>query len=534
MTALVGGFCLAGSVLAPLAGAAVSAASGLTVCRGHRITAGLGWLSALLSAGSTVVVATHGPFLVAVEGIHGRVVAGLWADQLTVSLVALVTVVGALVQSFSLRYLHGDRRARRFFTATSVVVAAMAAVCASATLAVLVAAWVAAGAAFVVVLGARPDLPGVREATGRAARTFLFGDLALVAASVLVWARDGNLGLTSGGMLRHAAAHLGGLSTPVALLVVVAVLSRSAQGALGRWLPGTVAAPTPTSALLHAGVVNGGGILLVRLGPLAGASTLAMGAALATAAVTAAVATLAMAHRPDVKGGLVFSTMSQMGFMVAECAVGAYLAAVVHVIGHALYKATLFLGAGSQVPRLGAAPVASSAVMPPRLRATAAAATAAATAAAMAAIPGALAHRGALALLVIAAGTAGSASWLWSGCSLGSSRRAVLGATGLVGAGVLYGLALGGLARWIGGSLPPTGAGVLSPWWLIALVAAGAGAGVIARLGPVRLRLTAILVDAAAPPATTRAPDRRAGHGARLVPFDPAGAIELAWEEGAA
>jgi uncharacterized protein YbcC (UPF0753/DUF2309 family)/NADH:ubiquinone oxidoreductase subunit 5 (subunit L)/multisubunit Na+/H+ antiporter MnhA subunit len=531
MTVLFGELCLTGSVVAPLVGAVVSAAGGRACGRGHRAAAGLAWMSAVLALVTAVLVALRGPFVVALHGGRGQVLLGLWADQLTVALVALVCVVGAVVQSFSLRYLQGDRTARRFFAGANVVVAAMAVVCTSATLAALVAGWVAAGAAFVVVLGCRPDLPGVREATRRAARMFVLGDSALVVALVLVWVRAGNVDLASPGDLQAAVARVGDLGTPVALLVVVAVLTRSAQGLLGRWLPSTVSAPTPTSALLHAGVVNGGGILLVRLGVLAGGSLLAMVGVFAVAGVTAAVATQAMTHKPDVKGALVFSTMSQMGFMVAECAVGAYLAAVVHLIGHALYKATLFFGSGSQVPRPGEAPVAPPAVAPGLTRSAAAAAAAAVTVATMAAVPGVLAHRGAFVLLAFAAGTAASASWSWWGRPPASRRGAVLWATALVGASALYGLVLDGLGRWIGPSLPAAGTGVLSPWWLTAVVGAGVAAAALTRLPSAQQRLTAILVDGAAPPLPFPARARRGpGRTKRVEAPGLAPALEGLWD----
>ena len=499
MIAALGELCLTAAVAAPLAGAVVSAASGAAPGRGHRTAAGFGWLSALLAFVAAGVVGLHGPFLVALYHRHGQVVLGLWADQLTVTLVALVCLVGAIVQSFSLRYLQGDRKARRFFVAANLVVAAMSIVSTSATLAVLVGGWVMAGAAFVVVLGSRPDLPGVRAATRRTARMFVIGDLGLVVALVFVWERAGNVDLASPGALRSAATHLGGLATPVALLVALAVLTRSAQGLFGRWLPGTVSAPTPTSALLHAGVVNGGGILLVRLGVLASSSMPAMVGVFVVAGVTATVATLAMTQKADVKGSLVFSTMSQMGFMVAECTVGAYLAAVVHLIGHALYKATLFFGSGSQVPRPGEARVAPTAAMPRLARAVAAAASAGAAVAAMVAVPGILAHRGEFVLILFAAGTAASASWSWWGRPPASTRGAVLWATALLTAGALYGLVLGGLGGWVAPSLPAAGIGVLSPWWLAAVAGAGIAATGLARLPWVKRRLLAIMLDAGTP-----------------------------------
>ncbi len=532
---MLGELCLAGAVLAPLLGAAVSASGGRVPGRRCRTATALAWLSALLAFVTAVSVALRGPFVVAVDSAHGEPVLGLWANQLTVAVMVLVCAVGAVVQSFSLRYLQGDRTAPRFFAAANVVVAAMAVVCTSATVTLLVGAWVIAGAAFVVVLGCRPDLPGVRAATRRALRMFAVGDLALLVALLLMWARAGNIDLVSPGALRGAAGHLGGLTMPVALLVVVAALTRSAQGPLGRWLLGTVSAPTPASALLHAGVVNGGGILLVRLGVLTGGSMLAMVGVLVVAGLTATVATALMTHKSDVKGSLVFSTMGQMGFMVAECAVGAYLAAVVHLIGHALYKATLFFGSGSQVSRAGQEPAAPATATTALARAAVTVVTTTATVGAMTAIPGALDHRGATVLLMFAAATAASASWAWSGRRPASPWWMASWATALLGAGTLYGLLLGWLGRWIAPALPAVGAGALSPWWLVAVAGAGVAAAGVIRLPSAQRRLTAILVNAGTPPVQLVA-GRERGAGRAEHARAPGHTVGPAgsWEESAA
>jgi NAD(P)H-quinone oxidoreductase subunit 5 len=116
-----------------------------------------------------------------------------------------------------------------------------------------------------------------------------------------------------------------------------------------QWLPSTIAAPTPVSALLHAGVVNGAGMLLVRLAPVFGSSAVATHVAFAAGAVTACYATTVMLVRSDVKGNLAWSTAGQMGFMTVQVAIGAFPAALLHIIGHGMYKAALFLRAGSAV-----------------------------------------------------------------------------------------------------------------------------------------------------------------------------------------
>lgn len=535
MRGMFGEVCLAGVVPVALIGAGVSIIGGRGSDWRCRRASRLAWLSALLAVAAAASVVLRGPFVVAVDGAHGQPVFGLWANQLTVTLVVLVCAVGAVVQSFSLRYLQGDRTAPRFFAGANVIVAAMAVVCTSATVTVLVGAWVIAGGAFIAVLRCRLDLPGVRATAQLSLRMFAVGDLALLAALLLTWERAGNIDLASPSALQGASERLGGLTGIVALLVVVTALTRSAQGPLGRWLPGTVSAPTPTSALLHAGVVNGGGILLVRLSAVTGGSTLAMVSVFVVAGVTATVAAVLMTHKADVKGSLVFSTMSQMGFMMAECAVGAYLAAVVHLIGHALYKATLFFGSGSQVPRPGQAPIVPASATAPLARVATTLITTTATIGAMAAIPGALAHRGAALLAIFAAATVASASWSWSGRRPPSSGWMMWWASASLLAGTLYGLLLGGLGRWIAPALPAAGTGTLNPWWLVAVAAAGVVAASSIRLPSAQRRLTAILVNAATPPVRLaaggeRRAERRARDGVPGQTFE----IIRSWEESAA
>lgn len=512
MTGMIGRCCLAGAVVAPLVGAVVVGAGPGSQQRRCQRAARLGWVSALLAVAVMVSVALGGSFGLTVLGTSGRPALGLWADPLTVTLLVLVCGVGATVQSFSVRYLQADPTGPRFFTGLAVVVTAMAVVCTSASVVVLVAAWVVAGIGFVAVVGCRIDLPGVRASARRTLAMFVLGDLALVVAVGLVLVRAGNVDIVSNRALRAAAGSLGGLGSVVALLVVVAALTRSAQGPLGRWLPGTVAAPTPASALLHAGVVNGGGILLVRLGALAGDSTLAMAAAFAVAGLTAAAASAVMTRKADVKGSLVFSTMGQMGFMVAECTVGAYLAAVVHLVGHGMYKATLFFGSGSQVPRIGMAPAAPATSMAYLGRIAATGAIVATTLAAMIAIPGVLAHRGSDVLLVFTAATAGTAGWSWWGARPRSARLTAWWAVAMLGAGALYGLALGGLGSFVGPALPTAGTATLNPWWLLSVAAVVLAGAALGQVPGLRRWLIAALLDAGAPPVARPTRWDRTGH----------------------
>ncbi len=273
---------------------------------------------------------------------------GLVFDRLTAVLVVLVVGVSAIVAIFATRYLSDDPRLGRFQAALALTTAGTVGFASASSLLVLVGGWLVASAGFLLLLAHRREVTGGREALRRTAGAFVVGDVALLAATGIALVAVGNLDLRDPAA---GAAQLGdaGVVEPVAVLLVIAALARCAQLPLHRWLPATIAAPTPVSALLHAGLVNAGGILLVRLGPVIGAAEVAGYLLLAAGTAGALYGGAVMLTRADVKGALAHSTIAQMGFMLVQVALGAASAAVVHLVGHAMYKAALFLGSGSAV-----------------------------------------------------------------------------------------------------------------------------------------------------------------------------------------
>lgn len=500
MVDLLGELCLTATIIAPLPGVIISIPRRGATSSRHQIVAGFAWLAAGLAVITATTVAITGPFTVALLNSKHQLAVGLMANQFTVALLVLICVVGALVQSFSVRYLSPDRAAHRFFAAANMVIVSMAIVSTSATAAVLIAAWITAGIAFVGVVGYRSDLPEVRASARRTLKMFMLGDLALVATLAILLVRVGNVDLVSPSSLEATSARLGSLTTVVAFLIVVAALTRSAQGPLGRWLPGTVSAPTPVSALLHAGLVNGGGILLIRLSILSASSTLPMILVFTIAGMTATFGAALMTRKPDVKGALAYSTIAQMGFMIAECAVGAYLAALVHLIGHAMYKATLFFGSGSQIPRVGQAPMAPTNTLSKLAKIALTTVTAAATVTVMIEIPGVINHRGGIFLLIFTTATVVIAAWSWWDRRPAARGLTLLLILALLGAGALYGLVLGTLESWIAPALPALGPGVLSPWLLLALAGVSLAMSGALRLPRIQRMITATLVSISAPP----------------------------------
>ncbi len=302
-----------------------------------------------------VIVAVGGPVAAVVEGSDGDALVGLNATRVTTLLGLLTTGVGLVVQSFAGRNLEGDLRERRFFELASLLTAATTSVAFAATLGLLSIAWIVAGLALAALVTHRSTWRPARRSARRTLRSLWVGDSALLVATLLAVVSIGEIDLRSPAAAAEELANasipvLGGnVLSVVAVLLTVAGISRSALVPVHQWLPATIAAPTPVSALLHAGVVNGAGVLLVRLAPVFGSSTAATHLAFAAGAVTAWYATTVMLVRSDVKGNLAWSTAGQMGFMTVQVAIGALAAALLHVVGHGMYKAALFLGAGNAV-----------------------------------------------------------------------------------------------------------------------------------------------------------------------------------------
>ena len=300
-------------------------------------TAAVGFLgAAVLAVGADASVSVG-------SGDHPMFVVA--ADRLAVVLLLLVYGVSAIVQTFAIRYLAEDDRAGWFSAGAGLLTGASATLMTAGTVVVLGVGWTASGLALCLLLATYWRLPSARDGVRRTALAFLIGDLALWSAVALTAATQGTVDL-------HAlpTAPLGGpIVALAACLVVVAALSRSAQIPFHRWLPATLAAPTPVSALLHAGVVNAGGILLIKLSTLVTAAGPAQALTIVAGTATLAYGAVVMSVKPDVKGALAHSTMAQMGFMILTCGLGLWAAAVFHLVAHGFYKATLFLSSGSAI-----------------------------------------------------------------------------------------------------------------------------------------------------------------------------------------
>jgi NAD(P)H-quinone oxidoreductase subunit 5 len=419
------------------------------------------------------------------RGAAANLLGGEFAvDRLAAVLLLLVFGVSAIVQGFAVRYLAGDPRAAWFTAGAGLLTAASAGLTTAVTLLTLAVCWTLAGLALCLLLGTYWHLPAARDGVRRTAAAFLIGDLALwaaVAAATATWGRID---------LRNAdpAADAGLIMPILGVLVVLAALSRSAQIPFHRWLPATLAAPTPVSALLHAGVVNAGAILLIRVAPL-GTDELSRALTIVAGAATMAYGAAVMLVKPDIKGALAHSTTAQMGFMILTCGLGLWAAAVIHLVAHGFYKATLFLSSGSAIAgqrRHESLPPADRPTGRRKLVNGAAAAglSAAAIAAALMLVPLAPGeHAAEHALLIFAWVTGAALTWGWLQRRPGV-RGVLVGAALLVPAAVAYVAVINGLSGFLAPALPPTTLPVAAVWLITAAAALALGALSLARRSP--------------------------------------------------
>lgn len=275
--------------------------------------------------------------------------AGVAFDSVGLTLALLVAVLGWVIINYSSRYLNGEPGQTRFVRAMLVTLTAVCVLVVSRNLLIIVLAW------SLTSLGLHHLLIFYRERKAAqvvAHKKFLvsrLAEVALAAALLLVYQATGTLSLD--GLNAYLASQA---SLPLslhlsALLFALAATLKTAQLPLHGWLIQVMEAPTPVSALLHAGVVNMGGFVLIRLAELISLAPMAQALLVVVGSLTAVLAGLVMLTRVSIKVRLAWSTCAQMGFMLMEIGLGLYELALLHLVAHSVYKAHAFLSAGETV-----------------------------------------------------------------------------------------------------------------------------------------------------------------------------------------
>jgi NAD(P)H-quinone oxidoreductase subunit 5 len=306
----------------------------------------------LVALASVALLVVRGPATSPLLGAAG-IGLSVRVDWLSVVMLTLVAFVGWVVVRYAGTYLDGDGAQGRFTGWLCATLAMVLLLVQSGHLLPFVAAWVGIGLCLHRLLLHFPDRPGARRAARKKSASSRLGDTALLIAAALMAYVFGTGDITA--INAQAAGNAADAAAPwIATLLAVAAIVKSAQFPLHGWLTEVMETPTPVSALLHAGVINAGGFLLLRFADVMLVSPGALAGLVMIGGFTAVFGALVMLTQPAVKTSLAWSTIAQMGFMILQCGLALFPLALLHIVAHSLYKAHAFLASGSAVEGVSA------------------------------------------------------------------------------------------------------------------------------------------------------------------------------------
>ena len=292
---------------------------------------------------------------------------GFYVDRLAAVMMTLISGIGILISLFSIRYMQQDPGRVRYHSLLLLTIFALLCMVSSDNLLMLFVFWQLLTFLLSLLSHNYAHRPTV-EGAFKTYTVLRVGDVAFLSGIVLAYGVYGTVDfhqLFASAAETHRTLSLGpggwpsiDAATAVTLLIFVGAMSKSVQFPMHFWLPGLLFAPTPVTALLHAGIINAGGFLLNRLAPLYGLAPTTLHVAFAVGLLTMFLGASMMLVQNDIKKTLGYSTIGQMGYMIMECGLGAFALAIFHLIAHGLFKATAFLNCGSvihaarQEPRL--------------------------------------------------------------------------------------------------------------------------------------------------------------------------------------
>ncbi len=331
----------------------------------HRIGIPAIGLSFGLSVVAFLEVLRNGPFSLSLYRFFRSgalsIDVGLFVDQLTVLLLLLVTGVSSVVHVYSSRYMIGDPRYNRFFAVIALFTFSMVLLVMSGNLLMLLVSWEVMGICSYLLISHAAQRPSAGRAATKAFLVNSVADVGLSFGIILAFFTFGTLDiqtiLTQAESIQHQTVNIMGwmggnlLVNPVTLIpffLFIGAMGKSAQMPFHIWLPFAMEAPTPVSALIHAAtMVNAGPFLLVRLSPLFVLSPFTMTFIAVVGATTALFAGIVSLTQSDIKKMLAYSTISQIGFMIMTCGLGAFVVTIFHLLAHGCYKAFFFLSTGN-------------------------------------------------------------------------------------------------------------------------------------------------------------------------------------------
>ena len=274
--------------------------------------------------------------------------ASLMLDQLSICFVLLITGVGTLIHIYSIAYMSHDHDRRRFFAYLNLFIAAMLLLVLGDSYLNLYVGWEGVGLASYLLIGFWNQKPDYATAAKKAFIANRVGDVGLSLAIMIAFATFGDVSFA--GIKEHAHHASSTQLTAIGLMLLLAACGKSAQFPLQSWLGDAMAGPTPVSALIHAAtMVTAGVYLITRSNFIFDEAPIAQLMVVIVGGVTLLFGAIIGTAKDDIKKALAASTMSQIGYMILTTGLGpiGYAFAIMHLLTHGFFKASMFLGAGS-------------------------------------------------------------------------------------------------------------------------------------------------------------------------------------------
>lgn len=260
-------------------------------------------------------------------------------------MLSLIWTVGGIVAAFSYRYLANEPYFKRFYASLTAILLSASILVTTDNLLIFLLSWLSTSFILTRLMAPLPNWHEGRASSLKALVIFLSGSVSLAVSFCLFYAITGTTSIST--LLNSHPTN--GLSLLASLFLVLAACMQTAIWPFHRWLLSSLNSPTPVSALMHAGIINAGGFLLIKFSPLFFDNTVLLQLLFVLGVTTAILGTLYKLISCDIKRMLACSTMAQMGYMVAQIGLGLYSVAIVHLFCHGLFKAHLFLKAANAV-----------------------------------------------------------------------------------------------------------------------------------------------------------------------------------------
>ncbi len=273
---------------------------------------------------------------------------GFILDNLSRTMLVLVTGIGAIIHIYSLGYMREDAGKSRYFASLSLFMFAMLGIVLANNFVMMFIFWELVGFTSYLLIGHWFERDAAAEAAKKAFITNRIGDFGFMLGILMVWAATGSVVFSEIAVNTSKITTNPTYLTIAVLLIFCGAVGKSAQFPLHVWLPDAMEGPTPISALIHAATMVAAGIyMLVRVGFLVQASATALFVIAWIGAISSVLAALIATQQDDIKRILAYSTISQLGYMITAVGLASGEAAMFHLFTHAFFKALLFLGAGS-------------------------------------------------------------------------------------------------------------------------------------------------------------------------------------------